>query len=279
MPTESGFSNQKMLGRSRHKTLGPMGSDRIGEPTAQMYLSALTPIAITILNAVKSVDGKTVAIEVDGDHYSRRGDMLRFIDGNLIGWEIEIVSVEDPYNFTILNIGDNGALTGDAEQLPSIGELVKCLRWVTATASSEGGLVTEPGPLQFTRNATTVIVNEDTTDPTNNIGLPVKTLSPFFKNYSLVDMAIDNVTDAAYVELNSDIGADTISKIQVFMQNGNPLILAYGAAAAEVDQGILTPGGNGIMDVTIPPNTRLSVKSAIAGVTSDAGLLIVNFLG
>jgi hypothetical protein len=98
------------------------------------------------------------------------------------------------------------------------------------------------------------------------------------QSFALLDFAVSNVDDTAYVELISSVGATGIRKIQLFMSSGEPLYLAFGAAAAEVDQLIIIPGGTGVIDFEIPAATRLSVK-AINTVTVSSGVIIINLLG
>ena len=93
-----------------------------------------------------------------------------------------------------------------------------------------------------------------------------------------LDMSSDNLDDASYVELIADTGADVIKRVQSFYPPGSLAYIAIGAAASEVNNFILTAGGNGEVgiDVNIPANSRLSIKllSGEAAVTS--GTLVMN---
>lgn len=98
------------------------------------------------------------------------------------------------------------------------------------------------------------------------------------RSFANLDFSVDNVTNAAWVELSSSVGGTAIKKAQVFMSSGEPLLIGFGAAASEVAQGYIIPGGNGLIDLEIPANTRMSVR-AVNAVTVNSGTILVNFLG
>lgn len=93
-----------------------------------------------------------------------------------------------------------------------------------------------------------------------------------------LSFASTNVDNSAWVELLTDSGAAQIKKVQIFMSSGEPLLLGFGAAASEVAKMIIIPGGNGIIEIEIPVNTRLSLK-AVNAVTVSEGVILVNLLG
>ncbi len=97
-----------------------------------------------------------------------------------------------------------------------------------------------------------------------------------FFNY---DIAAGNIATTGYSELIANTGGVEIKQMKIFMSAGTPLLLAIGAASSEVDKAIIPPGGfaDGRLDITIPANSRLSVKAI--GTTSTAGNIIANLLG
>lgn len=95
--------------------------------------------------------------------------------------------------------------------------------------------------------------------------------------FTTLNMAVNNLNDTGYVELVADTGADEIRKINAFYPAGSILIFAIGAALSEVDSFILQPGG-GVEEVTIPPNSRVSLKLVSGQLPVDKGVLAVNFL-
>lgn len=88
--------------------------------------------------------------------------------------------------------------------------------------------------------------------------------------------ATTSVTTAAYVQL---VASTTIAatEIEIFDSSGQTLVLAFGAAAAEIDQIYIFPGGNGKVTLAVPAATRVSVKAVSA--TASVGELLVNFYG
>jgi hypothetical protein len=89
------------------------------------------------------------------------------------------------------------------------------------------------------------------------------------------DYSSVNVTTAAYVQLVASTASE-INQLQIFDSSGQTLVLAVGAAASEVDQIYITPGGNGITDLRIPASSRISVKAVSA--TASVGELTINCL-
>lgn len=66
--------------------------------------------------------------------------------------------------------------------------------------------------------------------------------------------------ETAWVELIADSGADIIKKISAFYTNGIIAEIGFGAAAAETRAALL-PAGGGEIDLEIPANTRVSIRS------------------
>lgn len=93
------------------------------------------------------------------------------------------------------------------------------------------------------------------------------------------DFGVTPVTDAAWVELVADTGADIIKKIaQIFYPAGSLLQIAVGAAASEVPLFVIPGGGltdEGI-DVEIPANSRLSMRLVSGQDTVNSGVISMN---
>lgn len=88
------------------------------------------------------------------------------------------------------------------------------------------------------------------------------------------DYSSVNVTTAAYTQITAS-SASTINKIQIFDSSGQTMVIAVGAAASEVDQFYVFPGGVEI-DLTIPASSRISIKAISANAT--VGEISINFL-
>ena len=87
------------------------------------------------------------------------------------------------------------------------------------------------------------------------------------------DYSSVNVTTAAYTQLIASTSAD-INRVSIFDSSGETLVLALGAAASEVDELYIFPGGNGSEEWFIPSGSRLSVKAISANAT--VGELVIN---
>ncbi len=81
------------------------------------------------------------------------------------------------------------------------------------------------------------------------------------------------VTTATYVTLIASTSADA-NLISVFDSSGQTIIIAVGAAASEVDQCYVFPGGQGNITLRIPSGSRVSLKAKTA--TASVGYLALN---
>lgn len=248
MPTESGFATQKMIGRSRHKTLQPLGSNRVGAPSALMGLKAVSG-TLTISSVELSADTKYMTVVFSSPHLASQEDTFRLASGDMTDHEFEVKSI---VGASVLQLWNTGKLNG-VDTLPEAGNTGKSYRWVVLEIGTGGSI------------------------PTSTPETPISE-NPSFAN---IDFSAANVAanGTSYTVVAVNVGAYAIQKIQIFMSAGDPLVLAFGAAAAEEDKIIIIPGGNGAIQLGIPAGTRLSVRRLAAGTLVDTGLLLINFLG
>lgn len=94
-------------------------------------------------------------------------------------------------------------------------------------------------------------------------------------NSAYNDYSSVNVTTGAYVQLVASTTSAT-NLLQVFDSSGQTIILAVGAAASEVDQCFIFPGGQGDIPLAIPAGSRVSIKAQTA--TANSGYIAINFL-
>jgi len=121
----------------------------------------------------------------------------------------------------------------------------------------------------FGLTAETKIVSDQVS--VNTLGAVVKA-PPVRNDYSSV-----NVTTAAYVELVASTAQD-LNGMEIFDSSGQSLVIAFGAAASEVDQYFIHPGGNvNKILLEIPKGTRIAIKAISANAT--VGELLLNFYG
>ena len=83
------------------------------------------------------------------------------------------------------------------------------------------------------------------------------------------------VTSGAWVELTS--AAPDVRRVQIFDSSGQIMQLGYGAPGSEAAFMLIPPGGNGVIDLYIPENTRVSLRANGASATS--GVFIMNIFG
>lgn len=260
----SGFSNQKKIGPAQFQSVLPVGSNRNGSPTPQLYLTELTA-SIGITDVIVSDDQKKVYLEIVS-HSSRIGDVLRFVDGNLIAWEFDICEVVDANTLAIWNVGEDDS--GD-NVIPLVGDLVKTYRWVTATSSPDGALTVSPGPVKFVNGGEQTVTPNTPLPTVNTIGV-LDTAS--------LDMAANPLDSSTWVEIKPSVGFE-LRKIQVFLPSGEAVQLGYGAAGLEEVIGIIFPGGGEVDLRGLASGDRLVVKTVKAGSTITSGDMYLNLLG
>jgi hypothetical protein len=95
--------------------------------------------------------------------------------------------------------------------------------------------------------------------------------------FASLNMTTFNVTDAAYVQIVADSGVDEIKKVTSFYPAGSLAYIAVGPSSSEVDNFILYPGGSEEF-VSIPPNSRISIKLLTGQASVTSGVLALNFL-
>lgn len=96
-----------------------------------------------------------------------------------------------------------------------------------------------------------------------------KANAPAYNDYSST-----SVTTSAYVELVASLSS-ACKEVEIFDSSGQGMILAVGAAASEVDQIYIFPGGNGRVPLAIAASSRVSIKAKTA--TASTGYIMVNF--
>lgn len=168
---------------------------------------------------------------------------------------------------------DTGAVTVAASALPTGAATEATLSSLNGkvTAVNTGAVVVSSSALPT--GASTLAEQQTQTTHLSNIATSVdgKAKVELIRNvYSSV-----NVTTAAYVQLVASTSGE-INWIDIFDSSGETLVLATGAAAAEVDQVYIFPGGNQKIPLQIAAGTRISVKAISA--TASVGELLINCL-
>lgn len=186
------------------------------------------------------------------------------------------------YNTTLptLTNGQQSALQGDsrgralvtASNFPAVADTAyntvggSTIRTAAQIGNANGAVDFGSGTIT-TQTIRTVLAINQTSIPTAPTGLR-KANTPVYNDYSST-----NITTAAYVQLVASTTDDT-QEIEIFDSSGQALYLAVGAAASEVNQMIIFPGGNGRVRLQILAGSRVSAKAITA--TANTGFLAIN---
>lgn len=141
----------------------------------------------------------------------------------------------------------------------------------TASGTTAVSMATAPALVASAAIIGKVGIDQTTPGTTNGVAINGKTAAnaPARNDYTST-----SVTTAAYTQLVASTSNAT-TEIEIFDSSGQTLALATGAAASEVIQIYIFPGGNGRVPLTIAAGTRVSVKAISA--TASIGELDINF--
>lgn len=170
-------------------------------------------------------------------HGARVGDVISFRSGSADGVEVYVLAVPSA-NVLHLSETVSGLAAGDTFDL---------LRPKKLRLSSDG----DP-------NVTVVSVSNNDVSET------------IYHSYE--STPVDTTT---WQEIVAALAAAAV-KLQIFDSSGELMELGIGAAAAETRKLLITPGGNGLIDVQIPAGTRLSVRAVSAA--ASVGFLAINVI-
>lgn len=106
----------------------------------------------------------------------------------------------------------------------------------------------------------------------------ITTSAASWKEKYTLTFSTSNVTTAAYTELAAST-TNALTAFEIYTTTTEPLILATGAAASEVDKFYILPGGNApnVIYLSVSASTRLSLKAL--NNTISSGYILVNCLG
>jgi hypothetical protein len=116
----------------------------------------------------------------------------------------------------------------------------------------------------------------------SGVNTPVTPLAPLpvRSSFEAVDFLVNNyastpVDSSTWVELTSS--SPEVRRVQIFDSSGRTMLLGYGGSGSEAAYMVIIPGGNGIVDLLIPANTRLSLIAD--STTASSGVFIMNLFG
>lgn len=245
-----------------HVTVQPTGSKRYAMDTVSKNAFRVDLVADT------AETGSTSSIIKATGHSAKVGDYLRWESGSNQYIESPVIKVTTDYIYL------GGSLPVD----PLNTDTFYVMRYVTTRTDETGAqtVISSPGPTQFVKDSVDVEVTEDTSTPANNKPLPTKSFGLSSVDKISHDYSSTSVENTTYVQIKASTSGRS-DFITLFDGGGYAMILAFGAAASEVDKLYIPPGGfNGVIPFYIPAGTRLSIKS-ISGL-ANAGQLIMNTL-
>jgi len=208
-------------------------------------------------------------------HGARVGDMIKFVTPTaLVGAEVAVIGVSDANSFTI----------GSATTLNIVGGTFDVYRYSSVAAAASGGVAGDSKVAKYNASLPTNADNTTVwlqTDVNGILLVNTSGASSVAQDVVLtsrIDYSVTNVTTGAWVQIVADTGAKAITEIQIFDSAGYTLELGVGVAPSEVHELYIFPGGNNNIAVSIPANSRLSLR-AIGIATVDVGENIINYVG
>lgn len=241
-------------------------STAANQTTANSSLSSIDgkiPSGLTVTSTRLLVDGSGVTQPVSGSVTANAGT-------NLNTSALALSATQTNGNQKSQIVDGAGAVVGPVTTISSVNYMPVVL----AASGTTGAAV--PSRTILVGGSDGTNLRSFSTDTSGNLN--VNTASSTGRttvNLARNDYSTTNVTTAAYVQLIAST-ADTVNQLYIFDSSGQTLFLAVGAAASEVNKAYIVPGGNGILNLTIPSGSRVSIKAVSA--TASAGELSITFL-
>lgn len=274
-------------------------TDASGELQIDVLSSALPSGAATSANQTNKAQYTRLTDGTDDALVTAAGE-LNVIATAQPGVDIGDVTVNNAAGASAVNIQDGGnsitvdgtvAATQSGTWTVQPGNTANTTPWLstinqggnsaTVTGANalkvDGSAVTQPVSGTVTAAVSTINSNAITaTTRGSKIGLDVSELGYSMAHGPQRWDYTTPITTAAYTQIVASLAND-VQEVEIFDSSGQTLLFATGAAASEVNQFIIFPGGNGRVKLRIAAGTRISVKALSADAT--AGELDINFYG
>lgn len=246
--------------------------NRAGLEVAPRYLFpvSLTPLVAEQVDPADFPTYKTPELRIVkySGHSFRRGDVIRFTNGDNIDVEVSVDKIENDYLY----------LAGELEADPFGDEFLQ-MRFMTLTLSNTGGLITTSGPVQFVLDGVAEEVTEDTAVPANNMPLPVKIMPNVTYVESVLEgihVALPSIPVATRYDTTLAVPAGfRATALEIFCKAGDSFT-AYDDALAGNVLGRFTQAG-GKIPVNMAAGTEIHLQAAFADF--DATDLMINIIG
>lgn len=231
--------NLRLSDQDVHVTAEPIREKQIGQSIlAHQFVRSVASDAVEASSTVNAI--------VATAHVAKVGDVIEFTSGALSGQEVKVQAV----SANLITLSESLA------SAPVAAVTFDILRHKYPVVDASGNFATSPivtGPLQYTRDAVTTLVSEDTGTPSNSRPLPVK----------LVGVAGDINITAGDLNIAMSHVNDSVK-----IGDGTDLVLV--TAAGEMNVLATAQPGVDIGDVTIN-----NASIAVTGPLTDAELRAV----
>lgn len=188
------------------------------------------------------------------------------------------VGGSDGTNLRALKVSATGVLSvdGSASTQPISGTVtvnpLTNSSVVKAQLQDNAGTAIVLGQTTMSASVPVVIASNQTAVPVSGT---VTTVLPSFKEKYTLNFSTSPLTTSTYVTLAAST-TNAITAFEIYNTTEEPIIIATGAAASEVDKFYIFPGGNApnVVYLSVNASTRLSLKSLNNPVSG--GYILVN---
>lgn len=248
-----GFTETQTADTNQFITAQKTSSEQVGLDVISNSLYRIH----AIVKAAEAGSTNPKRILISTAHGAKPGDVIRFqTTSSNPGFQSGILSVPDADTIIL-------AAELDADIVPTTDTFF-ILRHVTPLVDSDGAI-----PISTVGLATEAKQDDQITELASLRAGKSRANAPYRNDYSSV-----NVTTGAYVTAIASL-TNTCSEIEIFDSSGQTLKLAIGAAASEIDQCLIFPGGNGRIPLAIPAGSRISLRAVSAN--AAVGEIDINF--
>ena len=238
----AGYTNDQTQVQAQFNTIQPTGSDRFATDVTQR-VAYLLETATTAANCQKRL------IKTAAPHNARKGDIIKFKSGALLGLDAPVLSVPD--TSTII-------LATELDAIPAGGVSFEICRYTFWKTNSDGELQASSGPLRIIVDGVDTELKLDTANPANNIPLPTINQEAKLVNGDVDDYTFDNVSG---VTLYTGVA----KKVRL-VQNGGELLYIYKGLTKI---GALEAGGKIEFFADFALTDSLIIKSKAGTVTTN----------
>lgn len=254
LPLPTGAATEATLAAVSGKLPATLGQKAMAASMAVAIASDQSTLPVSLASSPLPTGAATAALQTSGNA------SLTSIDGKLGSLGQKTSAGSAP----VVIASDQSTLPVSAASLP----LPTGAATETTLAAMSAKLPATLGQKASAASMAVVLASDQSIVPISVGGTAIAN-APIFNDYTSV-----NITTGAYVQLVAST-SNAINNIHIFDSSGQAMILAVGAAASEVIQLYVPPGGDSYT-LNIPAGSRIAYKALIA--TASSGYLLMSFL-